>query len=534
MKIKEESFMRKFAVLSVLLILISGLVACGGKGDESGQQNQDALYISAVSGKHAGDAPFNLSTTGGSGTGAVTYSQISGNDVALVSSTGLVTKKAAGDFKVKAAKAGDDDYKPVTSEETTITILPSLDPSKGTQAALYITSVIGKSVGDEIFSLSTTGGSGTGAVTYSQTSGNDVATVSLTGLVTIEAAGDFKVKATKAGDSNYNSITSAEITITVLPEIDVGGEEDANYASGRGTERTPYIISTPQQLIYFADKVNGGERYLGAYIALDADIDLGNIEWTPIGNTNTVSFLGNFDGRGHTVKNFKITVLVEFVGLFGCNSGTIKRLGVETFIITVTATSFENVARVGGLSGQNSGTIADCYALSEQGIKFTTNFTSYSPANTYAGGLIGYNTGNGMIKNSFASVYIEAAAYYKSYAGGLSGYNSGGIANCFATGNVWSKVAGAAGVSMYSACAGGIVGFNDDDKTEIMNSFRYDGQQFRIIYHVGATIYNLPTNTKGSLCTNGQLNSKTFCFTTLNWSEEIWVLETGYPYLKKI
>ncbi|MDR1954064.1 MAG: hypothetical protein LBQ21_06290 [Clostridiales Family XIII bacterium] len=60
-------------------------------------------------------------------------------------------------------------------------------------------------------------GSGTGTVTYVQTSGTNVAAVTSTGGVEILAAGKFKVKAIKAADENYNAAESAEIEITVAP-----------------------------------------------------------------------------------------------------------------------------------------------------------------------------------------------------------------------------------------------------------------------------------------------------------------------------
>ena len=56
--------------------------------------------------------------------------------------------------------------------------------------------------------LGTTGGSGTGAVTYSIEAGNGDAIISADGVLTPLKAGFIVIRATKAGDAEYNEITS--------------------------------------------------------------------------------------------------------------------------------------------------------------------------------------------------------------------------------------------------------------------------------------------------------------------------------------
>ena len=167
--------------------------------------DQAALVITPVTGKVYGNAPFQLATTGGSGTGGVTYALVSGP--ATVSATGSVTINGAGSIVVTATKAADATYEAVTSAQLTIAV------AKAQQAALVITPVTGKVYGDAAFQLATTGGSGSGTVSYALVSGP--ATVSATGLVTITGAGSIVVTATKASDNNYESATSAQLTIAV-------------------------------------------------------------------------------------------------------------------------------------------------------------------------------------------------------------------------------------------------------------------------------------------------------------------------------
>ena len=83
-----------------------------------------------------------------------------------------------------------------------------------TQNALTIVNPGQKKFGDPAFSLTTAGGSGSGAITFTLVSGPG--TVSSSGLVTIAGAGNITVRATKAADDYYLSATSAELTIVVV------------------------------------------------------------------------------------------------------------------------------------------------------------------------------------------------------------------------------------------------------------------------------------------------------------------------------
>ena len=106
----------------------------------------------------------------------------------------------------------------------------------------------------------------------------------------------------------------------------------------------PYLISDGAELAYLAQQVNNGNYYEGQYFQLACDINLGNQEWTPIGDTDN-SFRGIFDGAGHTIANGKITI-TEFpgsytyhaYGLFGSIGGgstrtIIRNLEVSDFSI---------------------------------------------------------------------------------------------------------------------------------------------------------------------------------------------------------
>lgn len=71
--------------------------------------------------------------------------------------------------------------------------------------------------------LGTSGGTGTGAVTYAVTNGTGEATIdAATGKLTPVKVGTVTVTATKAADANYNPVTSAPVTITITKATPTG------------------------------------------------------------------------------------------------------------------------------------------------------------------------------------------------------------------------------------------------------------------------------------------------------------------------
>ncbi len=103
------------------------------------------------------------------------------------------------------------------------------------------------------------------------------------------------------------------------------------YASGEGTEANPYVINTAAQLAYLAKEVSNTQNAsVGKYYVLGADIDLGAHYWNPIGDGHEnygvnddakYRFKGNFDGKGHVIKNMHLQWIASnkwsCVGLFG-------------------------------------------------------------------------------------------------------------------------------------------------------------------------------------------------------------------------
>ena len=164
--------------------------------------NQAVLTVSSTTATFGQSLP--LVASGGSGAGAVTWSKVSGT--CTISGSTLTPGDAGSTCMVQATKAADDNYVQVASSATAVTI------NKANQAALTVTST--SATYGEALNLVASGGSGTGAVTWSKVSGT--CSVTSGGVLTPGDAGSScVVKASKSTDTNYNQADSANRAITI-------------------------------------------------------------------------------------------------------------------------------------------------------------------------------------------------------------------------------------------------------------------------------------------------------------------------------
>ena len=128
----------------------------------------------------------------------------------------------AGDKITIALKASCDNY-----EDFTITLNVTLT-EKDDQKPLTITGA-GSVVYGQTLTLTTTGGSGTGTVTYridTDASTGEATIDPETGVLTPVKVGSVSVIATKAGDNDYNDVTSAPFVLMIKPATPTG---EPNY-----------------------------------------------------------------------------------------------------------------------------------------------------------------------------------------------------------------------------------------------------------------------------------------------------------------
>ena len=122
-------------------------------------------------------------TTGGSGTGAVTFSDGASTGCSVNVSTGVISvNNASGTCVISASKAGDNNYLgPVSDGPTGVTL------NKASQAALVL-SVPASITYGTTGTATTTGGSGTGAVTFSDGASTGCSVNVSTGVISVNNA----------------------------------------------------------------------------------------------------------------------------------------------------------------------------------------------------------------------------------------------------------------------------------------------------------------------------------------------------------
>ncbi|MCL2718168.1 MAG: hypothetical protein FWE14_05250 [Lachnospiraceae bacterium] len=194
--------------------------------------------------------------------------------------------------------------------------------------------------------------------------------------------------------------------------IDIWELEDGAFPALKGLGGA---ISMSGIGITTAEELSAIRNNLSGNFYLEADIDLSEIEWQPIGSTTT-PFSGIITGNGYTINGLTISLTTQDnVGLFGVNAGLITDLSIKDTNIT-------GRNNVGTLAGQNRGLITN---VSIDGGTLRATGT--------IGGLTGINTSSGVIEESF-SINITSLTASSSIAGGLVGNNQGAIQNGFSNG----------------------------------------------------------------------------------------------------
>lgn len=188
---------------------------------------------------------------------------------------------------------------------------------------------------------------------------------------------------------------------------------------GNGTENTPYLIKSTNDLDALAVSVNNGTSYEGVYFQLENSINYAGQNYTPIGTQNKENgksvnrpFKGFFNGNGKTISNITINNLSNnYIGVFGYVSapGSIEKLNVSN-------STFTGNQYVGGIVGYNNG----------GQIKYCYNSTVAVSGDNSVGGIAGYS-----------SAYITQSSHSGSVSGsghkigGIVGENCGTIEGCF-------------------------------------------------------------------------------------------------------
>lgn len=250
------------------------------------------------------------------------------------------------------------------------------------------------------------------------------------------------------------------------------GTTAKDFACGAGTKLSPYVILTAEQLAHLSFVVNSSDKaYQGKYFKLGADIKLnkGDVidekgalvsdstklhKWTPIGNSS-VSFVGNFDGAGHTISGMFINTTSTHNGLFGNSSGTVQNLTVENSWV---------------YGGKNTGTVIGYNIGTVENI---TNYASVSGKEECVGGIVGNSyqrdySSNSVVRDVTNNGFVSGKAKVGGIVGCAFGVSLEGAEN-YTPIDGYGFVGGIVGI---------IVSSSRNDFKEIRNSGNITGKHF--------------------------------------------------------
>lgn len=158
---------------------------------------------------------------------------------------------------------------------------------------------------------------------------------------------DSNSLAIKTGTDVATNTSSNEVTFKNLDEFGtyivkiLATYESKNYTlyeethtlSNLGTEENPIKINSVESFI------NNVKYDRKGYFELENDIDFNNEIIDTMWSTSSEPFAGQLDGKGHTIKNFKVNATNTYSGLFGYNKGTIKNLTIDNATLDINKSS---------------------------------------------------------------------------------------------------------------------------------------------------------------------------------------------------
>jgi len=165
-------------------------------------------------------------------------------------------------------------------------------------------------------------------------------------------------------------------------------------------------IGTAEDFLLFSENCRNDGYSDNKRAVLTKDIDL-----TGLSGVSVPVFGGIFDGNYHTILGADIDDAGSYIGLFRyIKTGAI----VRNLTIEVTIRPEGSKEYIGGLAGQNAGSIVECI------VNGTVDAT------LSVGGIVGENAATGTIESSFN--YAKVTGYYQ--IGGIAGVNRGTVSLC--------------------------------------------------------------------------------------------------------
>ena len=215
------------------------------------------------------------------------------------------------------------------------------------------------------------------------------------------------------------------------------------FSGGSGTASNPYLVATAQDFLQVAS-------YPSYYFRQVCDISMAGYTVTPI-----YSFSGTYDGGGFAIEDIVYSGTLQ--GIFVQNSGTIKNLSFRNCDLTMSSSYAQDY--IGGIVGDNYGTISDCSFSGTLTVAISSRTYYYR----YSGGIVGRNRGTVVNCVNTGHILIKTGRMSTAAPAGIAGYNLGTIRNCLNDGLIETENAG------NTAC-GGIAGYNQGTIRSVKNT----------------------------------------------------------------
>ena len=338
------------------------------------KDNRQAVFTVNVAKAGAGAFP----------TGTVTFIDCTGSTEVTIGTATLSNGSASyiwnglldKMYTIKAVYTGNGNYTETESREFTF------DAAKQNQQDFALGAIGAKTYGDAAITLSTTGGSGSGAVRY-ESSDEDVIRIEK-GRAVIAGAGTATITAIKAGDVNYNE-ASASRNVTVAKKA----------LTVRADSKTVVRGNPMPAFTYRAEGLVNGDTFTTApSIVTDAQ------------NTNT---LGKYDivingGTLRNSKNYRITYVNGTLNIVEClytvtvTDGTGGGEYAEGDTVTVTANerngyTFTGWSSEDGIAFADSKAKTTTFTMPARSVTVKANYTHSSSGGNSGGS--GNNGGTG-------------------------------------------------------------------------------------------------------------------------------------------
>lgn len=224
-------------------------------------------------------------------------------------------------------------------------------------------------------------------------------------------------------------ITCRDFTLQVPEPMEVKFE-------GEGTQASPYLIKSGEDMLALSQSVNDGNSYRGKYLRVANDFSMKNISRAYVAaGDNELPFAGEFDGNGKTISDLTIAGMgFNYQGVFGFldAEGRIKNLTLDKLNVSGTG------ARMGGLVGEMNGDVSNVHLTNSV---LTTK-------GDMLGGIAGYSRGT-VDKCSYSGSITGV-----NYVGGMVAFNLYRITNCWSDALIYANGKGNNNVNS----VGGIVG----------------------------------------------------------------------------